>query len=140
MAEAESAGIAYNLNANVTLTSDMTITNTVFVKQGASLTVAGGTLTVSGGLAQLVANGGTITIKDGAKLDVSGGLAQLWGGGTLTFEDGADMSGIQADEVWVNMTEGTNTVNLTDDMLGAIFNPNSAADIEAAFAQTDTCH
>lgn len=138
VAEAQAAGIAYNLNANVTLTSDMTITNTVFVKQGASLTVAGGTLTVSGGLAQLVANGGTITIKDGAKLDISGGLAQLWGGGTLTFEDGADMSGIQADEVWVNMTEGTNSVNLTDDMLGAIFNPNSAADIEAAFAQTDT--
>lgn len=139
VAEAAAAGEVYSLTNSVTLTSDMTIDSEVHVEQGASLTVADGAKLMLGEHGHLIASGGTITVKSGAALDIEY-LVQVWGGGTLTIESGADITGVQADEIWINLTEpGQNTVTgIADSMLGAIYNPQDAAGIEAAYANTDT--
>ncbi len=139
VAEAAAAGEVYSLTNSVTLTSDMTIDSEVHVEQGASLTVADGAKLMLGEHGHLIASGGTITVKSGAALDIEY-LVQVWGGGTLTIESGADITGVQADEIWINLTEpGRNTVTgIADSMLGAIYNPQDAAGIEAAYANTDT--
>lgn len=139
LAEAAAAGEVYSLTNSVTLTSDMTIDSEVHVEQGASLTVTDGAKLTVAESGHLIASGGTITAKSGAALDIEY-LVQVWGGGTLTIESGADITGIQADEIWINLTEpGRNTVTgIADSMLGAIYNPQDAAGIEAAYTNTGT--
>ncbi len=140
-------GQVYELNNNVTLTSDMTITSEVRVNKFATLTVDGCKLTVCDNgngddtiYGHLIASGGTITVTGDAALDIDAGLVQVWGGGYLTLEEGANLTGVQADEIWVNMT-GLDEIPVTGleaSMLGAIFNAWTTYEIEAAFAQTDT--
>ncbi len=147
VAEAERNGEVYFLERNVTLTGNMTLTSEVRVRSGASLTVDGCTLNILDNgngddyiYGHLIAEGGTITVKSNAALNIHAGLLQVWKGGFLTLEEGADLTGVQADEIWVHMTDLTEipVSGLTANMLGAVFNPRNAAEIEDAFAQTNT--